>query len=729
MEPQEKILAFSNRFHEFGTQTIEGADCVISPFPYIDPEQNKITLELTGEQITELVSSIQIGAEWAYPDKSHQILFNFLKGMICAPTLDPQGDCTEYPPSAAFIKYFPDNPFVSGDTADGWYFEAWHRWFQFDTFFPDFVDDWLNGSLNGLTQYQDTDVMFNISSLLAPNIIAFLNGGGVLPKIEIRFSGTGHINLTLLSFPLGGKAIVELDQEPNVLDILTGGVIDPAAFMVELNRDVLSFPPDEYPIIQLPIDITTGGDHVLYINFIPTLDDAAVPLLFGGGLRSVEMCGFLEAPAMGIEQLIWDGCQLSTLTGGIETVVVTAEQIQACLDLPSGGGGGGAASIKALARYITLGANLSFTETTWTEKSDTDIAWIPTKSHALIGVSASVSNAGSQSSFIRPVVRQGANLFLGTEDNQGRTFGTTIREVWCWEVFDSYALTNSTIRFQTKVSGSTGALSANFDLQYVILEFEDASELFVEDIRINAGELQKKIGGVWINVTDSFQSIIANLQTQVSSALTQAATALTAANNAQTTANSAVTINNNQNVRLNALESDVEDLELDAAAQAITLNDHESRIDTLEAASGGTAIWNTYSKDLRLSAGNWAVSNGSWISGQGFVASFDGSPITISQTIEWVSQRYSYFMADFRILDGNSAEMMVEFLGLTTDSQPIVKADNADITLARVYVRIPTITSPLQQVAIRFSPLSNDGKIRIENIKFIGLSTMFADGD
>lgn len=730
MEPSEKILAWGNKFHEFETQTVEGVECVSTPFPLINESSNKLNLDLTAEQLRELLSSIQIGAEWAYPDKSQQILFNFWRGLICAPEVQADSDCVEYPSISPFITYRPNNP-LSDIVPSGYLFRPWVQFGSFDSIFPDWVDNWIQGQIEYFSGYQASDVLCNIASLPVNSVQAFLDNGGILPTIEIRFSGVGTVEIELLSFPLGGKAIVELDQAPNIIDYLTSGIIDPASFVVELNRDVLSFPPDEYPINNVEIKVENTGDHVLYIVFVPNVDDALIPVGFGGGLRSVELCGFTEVGTnMGIQSVFWDGCELKQIANGVTTTIVTAAQIEACLNIPEPSGGGGVAAIGGNT-YNKQISTTNFTNQSFANITGTNQSHGFTRTHALIGIGGTFLNSGNNDTIFRPSVQRGATKINGNGLTQARAFSTSGRESWVWDYFPSIGSGVGDIYFDARVSAGTGTIAQGQDLQYVVIEFDDPNALFVEDIRIEGGELQKKIAGIWIDVTDSFSAIIAGLQSQVNSALSQAASAI-ATNVTQANQIAAITaVNNNQNTRLNALEAFQEDAELSLSQLSLTVNDHENRIDALEAASGGGGLWNAYVKDFRLSQGNWSASGGTWISGSGFRASSNGSPITLTQSIEWVSQRNSYMIVDFRVLSGSNNEMLVNFLGLSTDSMPIVKASNASVTLARVYLRVPTITAPLQQVAIRFEPLSNDGLIQIEKIQFIGLPSlsMFTDGD
>lgn len=263
--------------------------------------------EWTGKQYTKLLSALMVGADLMFPTEADEIIWQLIKVVhqpIPFELPEDESGCIEYPPSAGFISYSPDSPFVSGDKADGWNKEAWFRWNEFDSLFPDWIDNWLGGIIEAITGYQTGDILFNIESIPINPIEAFFGEGGLLPKIEIRFAGTGIVEIELLSFPLGGKAIIELDNEPNALDILTGGILDPAAFLIELERDIINFPPDEYPVINVEIPVETAGDHVLYIVYIPILDDELIPIAFGGGFRGVELCGFEdEAVVMGLEDV------------------------------------------------------------------------------------------------------------------------------------------------------------------------------------------------------------------------------------------------------------------------------------------------------------------------------------------------------------------------------------------------------------------------------------------
>jgi len=595
-------LAYQDRYRRVIENVFTRDSTGVVPFASIpDETPTKITYEWTGRQFTKLLSAVMVGADLAFPEEADDIIFDLIKGVHLPPDVDPDGEgCVEYLPSASFIKFYPDNPFVSGDTSAGWNKEAWFLFPQFDTLFPDWLDNWLNGLLTSLTNYQATDVLFNIESIPINPIDAFLNGGGILPKIEIKFSGSGHINITLLSFPLGGKAVIELDQEPNILDLLTGGILDPGAFMVELNRDVINFPPDEYPIIQIPIDVTTTGNHTLYIVFIPIVDDELFPTGFGGGLRSVELCGFPEQGTMGIEQIVWDGCQLKSITGGVETVIVTAAQIEACLDIPPSGGGGGAAALSVKSKSFQLSSAVTNNTQSYTDALI--FSHTPSRANMLvIWDNATLANSAGAGEWL---IRTQFNGLNGQDAIEVNGTGTGNRETQISDWFSGLTVGvahDLKLQFRSATASNTVTLGQGLDVMLTIIEFDDVSQLFVEDIRIFEGELQKKIGGIWLNVTDSFEAIINSIQATANAALTTANNAQTIANNAYTLAqtadnkaSNAQTVNNTQNTRLNTLESDVDDLELSVGQHQLTLDNHESRIDALEAAASGGSSWGGY---------------------------------------------------------------------------------------------------------------------------------------
>lgn len=565
-QPFER-LAYRNRFVKRLIQQTTGTECFV-PFVSLQNEDNLVVLKLSAAQINRMFSALITGADIVYPDESMQIMVDFLSGIHCPPIMEAQ-DCYEYPSYANFIKYTPTNPYIEPDAVPDGYA------------FPPFLVNGEDG--NDIPNYEHYDVIVPTAAITL-DLDWFETISGQLPTIEIMVSGAGKVFLKMLTLAGGGLAVITVDNPPDLIDIIAG-IVTSSDNIIDLNQDLISLPPETAQELIFEVDTVGSGLHTIYIVFLPILDDSLIPVRFGGGFRGVQLCDFVEQPEMGLTDIRFNGadCNLEVLNNGVWEVVNGWEDWLACV--PSGGGGG-ASAISAVTRYNQLSATINFTNTAYARLTDSEVAYTFTKSKALIGVGCSSSNAGSQSNFFRPLVRQGSTDINGIDGTEARTFGTTLREVWAWDVFDDLALVNSGIFIDAKVSGSTGAVSNNFNLVFVIIEFDELSDLFVEDVRIIDRELQKKIGGVWITVTDSLATILNSIETTANNALAAAAAAQATANNAQTIANGAVTVNNTQNTRLNNIENDIEDLELDAAAQAVTLANHETRIDALEASMG-----------------------------------------------------------------------------------------------------------------------------------------------
>jgi len=167
--------------------------------------------------------------------------------------------------------------------------------------------------------------------------------------------------------------------------------------------------------------------------------------------------------------------------------------------------------------------------------------------------------------------------------------------------------------------------------QFIILEFDDASELFVEDIRIVDGELQKKIAGAWIPVTESLAALLDTIAAAAAAAQTTANGAVAVNTSQQTQINSIITVNNNQNTRLDDLEDWQSDVDLSIAglnAQVISL---DSRVDALEAAIGTGLNW---SHELNFATSQHSFrlggSGAGWTGGFGWYFDSNGLEITRS---------------------------------------------------------------------------------------------------
>lgn len=88
-------------------------------------------------------------------------------------------------------------------------------------------------------------------------------------------------------------AIISVDNPVDLGDII-GGILGDGIDSIDLNQDIVSLPPETTEEIIIEVEIPTEGEHTVYIYFLPTVNDSLIPLAFGGGIRSFELCGTLR---------------------------------------------------------------------------------------------------------------------------------------------------------------------------------------------------------------------------------------------------------------------------------------------------------------------------------------------------------------------------------------------------------------------------------------------------
>jgi hypothetical protein len=282
-------LPFENLWRGDFPQTVEGAECSV-PFVSLNDTENLVILKLTALEITEILSALYAGAEMTYPTKYLQVIWNFLKGIHCPPELQEESDCLNYPNYAPFISYLPLNPFNEPDEIPDGYAS------------PPFL---INSDLDYPESfgYAETDVFVPFTAItIAPENILTVN----YPTVKISVFGSGQIELDLLSVQQGGYAVLKVGSPPNILDILGEIAIETGVKVIDLDTDSLSIPPETDVVIaeEINIEALAGVQTDVYIVFIPKLNDSLLPLGFGGGIRTIGLCGFEnEATTMGIEDI------------------------------------------------------------------------------------------------------------------------------------------------------------------------------------------------------------------------------------------------------------------------------------------------------------------------------------------------------------------------------------------------------------------------------------------
>lgn len=177
-------------------------------------------------------------------------------------TAMPDTGCVTYPMSASFISYYPQNPYTE----------------------PGVVPDWYSVTPFVLI---DSDLAATLTGTMIGDVVAltgaFPNPDAVaehgLSAIHLEFTGEGVIELHFVTLIAGGTAAVTVDDD---------GL---GTRYVDLNADVIAVPPETPGETIEEFTITGTGAHHIDIRFAPTIDDSITVLRYGGGMRSVVLCG------------------------------------------------------------------------------------------------------------------------------------------------------------------------------------------------------------------------------------------------------------------------------------------------------------------------------------------------------------------------------------------------------------------------------------------------------
>ena len=137
--------------------------------------------------------------------------------------------------------------------------------------------------------YRAGDVLTDISKFpvvpLGNPLEDYLN----FPRFRITgIEGNGTAKIHLLNILQGGMALVTVD---GVFDIFSPRIVDQ-------NLDKVKFPPETELDVIIEVDVQGAGAHYIDVTWIPNVDDALIPLFYGGGLRKVELCGFNMSPVI-----------------------------------------------------------------------------------------------------------------------------------------------------------------------------------------------------------------------------------------------------------------------------------------------------------------------------------------------------------------------------------------------------------------------------------------------
>ena len=697
-------LAYKDRFLRVLETRIESDTSDSIAFASMaDNEPNRLIAEWTGKQYTKLLSAVITGAELMFPDEANEVIWQLIKVVHQPIQFDEESsDCFNYLPSAPFVTFTPQNPYNQPD------------YIPDDYLVPPFF---VNSELAYPTAfgYLATDVFIDGASInIDPIDLLTLN----LPQIKIRVYGAGQIELDLLAVTLGSQAIIKVGSPPNIFDVIVDGLTEDVT-IIDLNVDSLSVPPETDILYseEINIEAESGIATDVYIVFVPNLDDSLIPLRYGGGIRQIGLCGFESAGViMGIQDIRFNvaSCNLETLVDGEWTVVTGWENWLDCV--PSGGGGGAGAAITVITGTMgTAGTgSTTTTSTSFVDISGYNFPHTPTRSNMLvICENIMLVNSSTNQPITVRIVRGGGGA--GLDANEAVAHNLTSLPLSVSERFAVTPGVAATIELQWKVAAGTATCSHRQTVNVTILEYDNAEDLFVEDIRIVDGELQKKIGGAWIPVTESLAALLDTIAAAASAAQTTANTATSTNTTQQTQINSIITVNNTQNTRLTNLESFQSDAELSFLGIQAQLDNHESRIDALEATALAITPLEFWYKEWSFlsSASGWTSPTAPWVSGQGFVYDSAFRLQLLSETL--FDNRITHMKLNVRKYTGGFGTATIEWVNTTGFA--VIRMSGGTL-LNSVWTQVGNLDS---QPNIPDFLISNfSGEIRVEGIKLLG---------
>ena len=186
-----------------------------------------------------------------------------------------EGGCFEYPAVSSFIGYEPNDPVLEPDLTPTGYTKP--PWYVFNNQVVNL------GALPG-------DVLVDFTSIAGSAAGAIFGGVG-LPRFRVPFIGIGQLELEIVKIPQGGLAYISKDGSPfggRWVDCNSVGIIE----AITAIEGILDFLFDGTIINTeiIEIDFDTPGEHYIDVTFLPNIGNDIL-LGFGGGIRSVRMCG------------------------------------------------------------------------------------------------------------------------------------------------------------------------------------------------------------------------------------------------------------------------------------------------------------------------------------------------------------------------------------------------------------------------------------------------------
>ncbi|MGB7342477.1 MAG: hypothetical protein WBC91_26500 [Phototrophicaceae bacterium] len=187
--------------------------------------------------------------------------------------------CQLFGMQSNFISYSPNNPYTEPNTIPPGYAET-----PFNVY---------DGGGSQPPDYQAGDIFVPFTAI---NLNPFDLFTGNLPQIQIGIRGAAEVEFKFLQYPLGGAVVVSVNNPPDIGDIIGGIVGGNGVNIIDLELDITAIPPETDILLESDLTITQeeNEESIIYLTFIPVLDDSLIPLRYGGGIRAIEICGSAE---------------------------------------------------------------------------------------------------------------------------------------------------------------------------------------------------------------------------------------------------------------------------------------------------------------------------------------------------------------------------------------------------------------------------------------------------
>lgn len=172
--------------------------------------------------------------------------------------------CFEFPPSAAFIEWFPNNPYTEPDlVTDGYNAPAWYE---------------ATPASNLLLGTQTGDIVTDLTRFPPGSLPSIIPASG-LPRFRINLVAPGVVTIHLLNIIAGSLAQITIDDDISTLRF------------IDMNRDQIAAPFETATTTPVEVEVLGAGAHHIDVIVVSQINDEIPFLHHGGGLRKVEICG------------------------------------------------------------------------------------------------------------------------------------------------------------------------------------------------------------------------------------------------------------------------------------------------------------------------------------------------------------------------------------------------------------------------------------------------------